>query len=56
MKQPSEMNLEEAEREVESLEHYFASCKRYGNGVSSKDTMRHRRLLERVRVLRIARG
>ena len=42
MKHPDYMTVEECRDEVFNLESYFDMCRREGQGVSSKDTIRHR--------------
>ncbi len=41
-KHPDNMTVDECRSEVYSLESYFEDCKRIQQGISSKDTVRHR--------------
>jgi hypothetical protein len=41
-KHPDDMTLEEARSEMHHLEGYFRSCAEIGQGINSKETIRHR--------------
>ena len=43
-----EMTLAECEDTKDSLERYFESCQRIGQGINSKETVRYRRACERI--------
>lgn len=43
-----EMTVEEAEQEIEWLEDGFRMCAVIGDGISSKDAIRYRRLCDKV--------
>lgn len=40
-----DMSLEELNDEIESAERYFGECRRYGQGVGSKEGGRYRKCL-----------
>jgi hypothetical protein len=43
-----EMSREELIQEIESAEQWFADCAAIGQGINSKETIRHRRCRERL--------
>lgn len=49
-KTPEEMTIEEARYEMEDLENYFEECARNGDGISTKDSFRHRMCKLKVRM------
>lgn len=49
MKPIEMMTQEEIEQEIDHLESYFASCEEIGQGISSKESVRHRWLKQALK-------